>query len=179
MAQERQLPWWLKFLDYTNISVTGATASFLLYTRSVGVSYFAAGAVACSMSVKLVKKAIRQPRPPPMVGARKKVSYGMPSTHSATITYFAVYSTLACAYLPLHPSLPSGWLMRTIPPLVIVPLALLIALSRLWLGHHTIPQVLAGCSYGILFSCTLFALWTHGLSEVGQWAALNFPIIFR
>ncbi|KAF9053662.1 DnaJ-domain-containing protein [Hymenopellis radicata] len=42
--------------------------------------------------------------------------------------------------------------MRTLPPLVIVPLALLIALSRLWLGHHTVPQVLAGCSYGILFS---------------------------
>lgn len=93
MAEEKVLPWWLRFLDYvsvsensvqsvlrqlakTNISVTGITACFLLYTRSVGVAYFAAGAVACSMSVKVIKKFIRQPRPLPTAGARKKVSYG-------------------------------------------------------------------------------------------------------
>lgn len=58
--------------------VISLTAACILYTRSVGVVYFAAGASTCSITVKLIKRAIRQPRPPPhvLVGRRVKVSFG-------------------------------------------------------------------------------------------------------
>ncbi|KAJ7632601.1 PAP2-domain-containing protein [Roridomyces roridus] len=125
-----QRPWWLSFLDHTNITVTGLTAVVVLFTRSAGVAYFSAGALACSLSVKVLKRAIRQPRPKKSTG---KKTYGMPSTHSATIAYYAAFISLACAYLPLHPTLPGGEaLLRTGVRMLVIPWATLIALSRLW-----------------------------------------------
>ena len=94
----------------------------------------------------------------------------MPSTHSATITFFATYICLACARLPVHPSFPlPEATMRAAPPLVVVPLASTIALSRIWLGHHTIPQVAAGVACGLVFAPSWFWLWTDGgMSEWGS-----------
>ncbi|KAI0322731.1 phosphatidic acid phosphatase type 2/haloperoxidase [Amylostereum chailletii] len=153
---------------FTNIIVTGSTAAFLLHTRSIGVAYFALGAVSCSLTVKILKRLIRQGRPDPIVRKEKKKSYGMPSTHSATITYFGTYIPLACAFLPIHPSLSYSTFTRLWPPLVVVPCAILIAVSRVWLGHHTWPQVIVGCSYGAAWAFLWFRIWTHGMSDFGQ-----------
>ncbi|PCH34020.1 PAP2-domain-containing protein [Wolfiporia cocos MD-104 SS10] len=170
MAREREYDprsWPLIFLDKTNAIVTGLTAGFLLYTRSVGVAYFASGAVLCSLTVKIVKRFVRQPRPIQTKHDRQKKSYGMPSTHSATISYYATYITLACLYLPIHRSLPSSVLTRVVPPSIAVPWAATIAVSRTWLGYHTWPQVAAGCAYGLLFTPIWFSLWTRGANEYG------------
>jgi dolichyldiphosphatase len=170
----------------TSLIVTALSAFFLLYTRSAGVAYFCAGGVMCSWSVKLVKLAVRQPRPPAHP-SQKKTTYGyevslhfllpdmpmssflsMPSTHSATITYYAIYVPLACAYLPLHKSLPNETTSRILPLFVVIPWACLISVSRVWLGHHTWPQVIAGCSCGVAFAAFWFALWTNGFNEHGR-----------
>ena len=92
----------------------------------------------------------------------------MPSTHSAVITYYAAYTILACGYLPLLPSLPEGEMSRIIPVLVAIPWTLTVAISRIWLGHHTWPQVVAGCTYGALFAPLWFSLWTHGVNAYGR-----------
>ncbi|KAI0772888.1 hypothetical protein BD413DRAFT_542912 [Trametes elegans] len=163
-----RLPWYLHALEKTNLIVTSLTACVVLYTRSAGVAYFALGAVVCSLTVKIVKRCVRQPRPVVVNGKRKK-TYGMPSTHSAVITHYAVYVALACAYLPIHPSLPaSPALSRVVPVLIVLPLAGTIAVSRIWLGHHTWTQVAAGCAYGMLFAPLWFKLWTGGLDEYGH-----------
>ncbi|KAI1782825.1 PAP2-domain-containing protein [Ganoderma leucocontextum] len=164
------VPWWLYVLDKTNTIVTSLTAAVVLYTRSAGVAYFAASAVLCSVTVKIIKRFVRQPRPVVTIRGKRKRTYGMPSTHSATITYFATYITLACAYLPIHPTFPSSPLTCLIPPLICVPLASTIAISRIWLGHHTVPQVAAGVAYGLFYTPLMFRLWTHGLNEYGPWA---------
>lgn len=151
----------------------------------------------CSISVKLVKRVIRQPRPPHIPGRKAKVSYGyvsiwfprvseprvgcrterfanrlhsMPSTHSATISYFAIYILLASMYLPVHPSLgpPSEAVWRILPPLICLPWTISIMMSRVWLGHHTWPQVFAGASYGIAMASIWFTLWTGGWNNFGQ-----------
>ncbi|KAI0649910.1 phosphatidic acid phosphatase type 2/haloperoxidase, partial [Trametes meyenii] len=160
----------------TNAIVTTLTAAFLAYTRSVGVAYFVAGAVLCSITVKILKRCVRQPRPVIVDGRRKK-TYGMPSTHSAVITFFAAYITLACMRLPIHPSLPaSPALSRALPPLVVIPLASTIAVSRIWLGHHTWPQVVAGCAYGLLCAPVWFWLWTSGWNEYGRVVEAMVPL---
>jgi len=164
----RKRPWWLAFLDRTNLIVTSLTGCCLAYTRSAGVTYFIAGAVLCSITVKAVKRIFRQPRPVHLNPTHQKITYGMPSTHSATITYYATYVPLACLYLPIHASLPQSTLTRVVPPLIVVPWASLISISRIWLGHHTWPQVTVGCSYGLAFACVWFIAWTHGLSEYGK-----------
>ncbi|GBE77664.1 PAP2-domain-containing protein [Sparassis crispa] len=173
MGRERQhstssMPWWMLVLDQTNPIVSSLTACFVLYTHSAGVAYFAAGAVACNLSVKVIKRFIRQPRPAQTTSARQKSTYGMPSTHTAVITYFAAYVTLACAYLPVHPSLPSGAVSRVLPVIIVLPWATTIAVSRTWLGHHTWPQVGAGFAYGLLFTPLWFTFWIHGGNHYGR-----------
>ncbi|KAJ7273697.1 phosphatidic acid phosphatase type 2/haloperoxidase [Mycena haematopus] len=163
-SNARTPPWWLSVFERTNLVVISITAVGILWTRSAGVAYCGAAAVACSLSVKILKHGIRQPRP---VLGRKK-TYGMPSTHSASIAYFGTFVLLACLYLPLHPSVPGGESARIVAPILVLPLAATIALSRVWLGHHTWSQVAAGCVYGVAWACGCFVLWTRGLDQYGQ-----------
>ncbi|KAK7014876.1 hypothetical protein R3P38DRAFT_1416178 [Favolaschia claudopus] len=175
--------WLWIVLDKSNLVVIGVTAVAILATRSAAVFFCGAvGAVSCSLSVKVVKLLIRQPRP---VLGRKK-TYGcvepsnmssaayaplhsrMPSTHSASIGYFATYVLLASFYLPLHPSIPGGETARIVVPIVVLPLASIVAMSRVWLGHHTWAQIAVGCAYGVGWAFLCFRVWTKALSEHGQ-----------
>lgn len=158
----------LRFLNHTNLVVTALTAFAVLYTRSVGVAYFSAGALACTVSVKILKLVLQQARPVQTTHYKQKQSYGMPSTHSATITFYGTYITMACAWLPLHPTLPESSLFRPSVTLVAVPWAFVVLGSRIWLGHHTTAQVVVGCAYGFTFACMWFFLWTHGFSTLGK-----------
>jgi len=169
----------------TNTVVTGLTAVTLLYTCSFGIAYFCAGAVACTISVKCIKQILRHARPMQTTSRRQKQTYGyvadaddfvcsfsiprpsrMPSTHSATITFYGTYIPFACAWLPLHASLPESPLFRPFVAFVVVPWTCAIACSRVLLGHHTAPQVIVGCIYGFAFACVWFWLWTHGLGNL-------------
>jgi dolichyldiphosphatase len=101
----------------------------------------------------------------------------MPSTHSAAITYYAMYTLLAASTLPLHPSIPS-W-TRRIGPLIVLPWATAIAVSRTWLGHHTWPQVGAGCLFGFTFSLIWYSAWVKGLNAYGQVVEKTVNALFR
>ncbi|KAG1756763.1 uncharacterized protein EDB91DRAFT_1076705 [Suillus paluster] len=162
------LPLWLKFLDQTSKVVTTLTAAALLYTRSAGVAYFVTGAVLCSGLTKAVKRAIRQERPPTHSGG--KVTYGMPSSHSSTCTFFATYIALACLELPVHPSLPPSAMFA---PVVVLPWTFMIVVSRVRLGHHTWPQVVAGTALGACCASFWFKLWVDDAAGVKTtaWAA--------
>lgn len=94
----------------------------------------------------------------------------MPSTHSAVIVYYATYIALVSAFLPLLPAFDFPLISaRVLAPLVFTPVAGTIVASRIWLGHHTWPQVAFGSLYGALFAPVWFRLWTHGgLSEYGR-----------
>ncbi|KAH7926337.1 PAP2-domain-containing protein [Leucogyrophana mollusca] len=162
-SHNEQLPLWLKFLDETSKVVTSLTAVVLLYTRSAGVAYFGAGALSCACSAKLVKRAIRQERP--VYNSKGKITYGMPSTHASACTFYAVYVPLACLYLPRHPTLDSG-VVVVLAPLLVVPWTSMIVMSRVWLGHHTWSQVLAGTAYGIFFAAVWFRIWLDDFGGV-------------
>ncbi|KIL69735.1 hypothetical protein M378DRAFT_69116, partial [Amanita muscaria Koide BX008] len=143
-------------------------ACFIIATRSAAAAYTSAGALVCVGTAKIVKRVLRQPRPQVIEGARQKRSYGMPSTHSTAMSFFATFIVLACIRLPIHPSLPSSTMMRILPPVIAVPSAALVVMSRVWLGHHTRRQVVAGASYGVAFASVWFTLWTSGLNEYGR-----------
>lgn len=179
------------------MTIPALTTYSILCTWSAGVVYFAIGAIFCTLSAKLAKGIIRQPRPPNPSGRKLKISYGyvrtmprlslyrltdtttirlnsMPSTHATTISYYAAYIFLGCLYLPVHPTLPSGLSIPILLPLITLPCAITIVMSRVWLGHHTIPQVAAGVSCGVGFAFLWFALWINGLNSWGVHAEQNF-----
>lgn len=63
----------------------------------------------------------------------------MPSTHSSVIIYYATYVSLAS--LLLRPESPWSALPQYFGLLIVAPWAVTIAISRIWLGHHTAEQV--------------------------------------
>lgn len=152
--------WCLAFLDHINILVVILTASAILFTRSLGVAYCALGVIMCSLSVKLLKKAIRQPRP--LHTLQQKVTYGMPSTHSAVTGYYTCYIFLSCFYLQLHRFVFLGPAWGMVFLVVVLPFTTSIVLSRVWLGHHTWRQVVVGTLYGIAFALGWFMVWFKG-----------------
>ena len=92
----------------------------------------------------------------------------MPSTHASACTFFAVSVLLSSLYLPLHSSLHS---FAAFAPLVVVPWAATINLSRVWLGYHTWRQVMGGVGFGICFAVLWFKMWAEdigGIATIGR-----------
>ena len=58
--------------------------------------------------------------------------------------------------------------MRVVPAITAVPWATLVVMSRVWLGHHTWPQVIVGALYGVVFASVWISLWTNRLQQHGQ-----------
>jgi len=165
MGQPTPPPGSSSYLDRINVIVIILTAWAVLFTRSAGVVYCALGAVMCGLGVKVLKKAVRQPRPP---GKSQKVTYGMPSTHSAVMGYYACYILLSCLYLPLHPSVPASPALRVTLLVLIAPCSTPILVSRVLLGHHTWLQVAVGTICGMAFAIGWFIMWINGLNAYGQ-----------
>lgn len=95
----------------------------------------------------------------------------MPSTHSSAVAFMATYIMMAAARLHLPPSLE--WLteeqermLRSVGPLLAIGWAGLVTGSRLHLGRHTLPQILAGITFGGLFAVGCFMAYICGLDEV-------------
>ena len=93
----------------------------------------------------------------------------MPSTHSAAITFYAVYIILAANLLPIHPAwhFPTSPYVRVIPSVIALPWAAGVSLSRVGLHHHTMEQVGAGCLLGAVTAGVWFKLWIMGLNQMG------------
>ncbi|KAI8081739.1 PAP2 superfamily-domain-containing protein [Halteromyces radiatus] len=73
--------------------------------------------------------------------------YGMPSSHAQFVWYFATFGIL---YLMNHIKLKeSAW--KIITYLIIVFMAVMVCLSRIYLGYHTSGQVMIGSLVGLVF----------------------------
>ncbi|KAH9460253.1 hypothetical protein MJO29_004202 [Puccinia striiformis f. sp. tritici] len=101
MIKPRVKALYLLLLREANIVITSLTAIAILYLRSAHSLWFGAGALVCTVTAKILKRLLRQPRP---IESTKK-SFGMPSTHSSSITYFGIYLLLVCLLLPIHQKL--------------------------------------------------------------------------
>ncbi|KAG0225835.1 dolichyldiphosphatase [Mortierella sp. GBAus27b] len=92
----------------------------------------------------VMKRIIKQARPTTYIGD----GYGMPSSHSQFMTYFATYSILLMYRRDVAPD-------DFLPPLVsalAVIWAALVVYSRVHLYYHTWQQVVAGTICGIAFA---------------------------
>ncbi|EJU00026.1 hypothetical protein DACRYDRAFT_117624 [Dacryopinax primogenitus] len=189
-------PWYLLPLSKANILVSTGTFLYVILTRSFHAAYFGIGTLLCSLSgtpppppalslpvtanphyalAKALKRLLRHPRPP---GSPRPLTYGMPSTHTSAMAFQSLYLTLsslflsftALSFLPLPllptPASPPEWLRLALPGLY-VPYALAVAASRITMGHHTLPQVLGGALWGVVFAAGWWALWPWA-KELGE-----------
>ncbi|GMK54199.1 hypothetical protein CspeluHIS016_0107850 [Cutaneotrichosporon spelunceum] len=145
---------WL--LDETHVTVTAGTAIAILWTQKAHCLWFAAGALGSTLIARIIKKMIRQPRPPPSspttkaAPVRPKQTYGMPSTHSTALGF---YFTYMWPLLPLATS--SVWGERA----ALAVITGLTLWSRVELGYHTVTQVMVGTAVGVNSALGWKALW--------------------
>ncbi|KAG0140455.1 hypothetical protein CROQUDRAFT_665154 [Cronartium quercuum f. sp. fusiforme G11] len=138
--------------------------------RSVQTVYFTAGMYVCGFGAKALQRCLRQARPK----ASNKSSYGMPSAHSSTVCYLAVYTTLCAASGELAGGL-AGWKLLSGNPefelksearmttswfiaFVVSGVASSVCWSRYYFSHHTPVQIGAGLIYGFCFATIWFGL---------------------
>lgn len=169
----RNFPLGLRILNQSNKIVTASTFFYVLATRSLASAYFGLGAIGCMVFAKILKEILREKRP---VGTTYKITYGMPSTHSATISYYATFIALAATRLPVHPSLSSvpPKFINPIAPVLMTVTSLVICISRIRLGHHTLKQVGAGITVGTLFGLGWFAWWSTGGAQDIAWGVVEY-----
>ncbi|PWN53648.1 hypothetical protein IE53DRAFT_383822 [Violaceomyces palustris] len=177
--RERNLSTALWLFKHTQGIVTAATAVGILHLRTSHAAYFATCAVATSFTAKGLKRIIKQPRPP---GSRVKKSSGMPSTHSASISFMGTYILFCSILLPLHPAFLSvtssgtsnhAVLSETATRAWISVFSIMAPVGVMWsrvkLGVHTPNQTYAGAALGILKAFLWFTLW----NGVSAWTAGN------
>lgn len=98
----------------------------------------------------------------------------MPSTHSSTLSFYTTYAIL-CILTPSSSNALSR-LSSTSSFLASVStlgLGCTAIYSRVWLGHHTPRQCLAGASLGTCFAIVWWTIWyglagRNGLRESGE-----------
>lgn len=183
------LPPLLALLSLTPPFAVCALTSATLIHKDVRAAFLLAGSVLSSLFVSIVKKIIRQPRPPRHdTSDDEEVEYGMPSNHSCFAWFLAAFAILHvlrsgrvrrrrgaengvkssfCAPAIKRRSKRAILITRVYRFLhreLVVAASLAIAAgcsySRLYLRYHTPEQVCAGSVLGAV----LGALW-HGLYE--------------
>lgn len=91
--------------------------------------------------------------------------YGMPSSHSQFVSYFAVSLTLFLLFRHL-PSPSSDSVSRSYTERLIISVfacigAVAVSVSRIYLNYHTTKQVLAGCTAGAFYALLWYFLTAY------------------
>ncbi|KAJ1993548.1 hypothetical protein GGI26_000678 [Coemansia sp. RSA 1358] len=96
----------------------------------------------------ILKSVIQHDRPNLHLGD----GYGMPSSHSQFMAFFASYTIIY-----LESRIVTSPIHKRVVQAGAVVLGLLVMFSRIYLGYHTAPQVIAGGLVGLVSGC--FWLW--------------------
>ncbi|KAG6491739.1 lipid phosphate phosphatase gamma-like [Zingiber officinale] len=144
------------------ISLGGFVSHFIFRRELQGVC-FAFGLILSQLLNELIKSSIQQSRPSAMCAILEVCdSHGWPSSHSQYMFFFASYFTLLCLLNGAGFSSPRS---RRLLGLLPWPAALLTLYSRVYLGYHTIAQVIAGATLGLALGAGWFWIVNNMLVE--------------
>ncbi|XP_053598911.1 dolichyldiphosphatase 1-like [Microplitis demolitor] len=134
--------------------------TLILFRRDLHTICFFIGVVVTDIIGLSLKYTIREARP--MRRDVIYVEYGMPSSHSLLMWFFATYTALFVC-LRMHQNNNSTvveklWRWTIIGGCTTV--AILVSYSRIYLQYHTISQVLCGFIVGVIMGITWFFI-TH------------------
>jgi membrane-associated phospholipid phosphatase len=134
------------FLKNTRYIVISIVSTIIIYTREWEALVCSLGGILCGLTAKILKQWIKEPRPSkePMVGDQSVFElfhssndYGMPSSHTASLVYFATYATFRLSKIFV----------------VLIWTAVFFTMwSRIFYNYHTTSQVVAGFVLGFSFA---------------------------
>ncbi|ETI24189.1 hypothetical protein G647_03558 [Cladophialophora carrionii CBS 160.54] len=140
-------------------------------SREAEIILMFAGQMACEMLNFGLKRMIREERPEQMSGK----GYGMPSSHSQFVAFFAVSLSLFLIFRHV-PTQTTSYSPTSFPERIMLSFAAFmgagaVAASRVYLNYHTPKQVWVGIAAGSFFAIIWF-LFTTCLRQYGwlEWA---------
>ncbi|KAJ1698988.1 hypothetical protein LUZ63_007500 [Rhynchospora breviuscula] len=125
----------------------GGFVSHFLFRREIQGLCFTLGLLISQFLNELVKSSVQQSRPDTCALLEACDSHGWPSSHSQYTFFFAIYLTLLS--LKGSAGVPHG-ASRFVLAVLPWPLAVLTMYSRVYLGYHTVAQVFAGATLGLV-----------------------------
>ncbi|TGZ82921.1 PAP2-domain-containing protein [Ascodesmis nigricans] len=127
------------YLSLLPLFLMTAIITTVFTTRKVESLLFILGQFANEFLNNILKRLFRSPRPTTLRGG-----YGMPSSHSQFVWFFVTYLVLMMAARNVGAGKAlKGWGMTVYGVLAVVAAAG-VAGSRVYLGYHTLNQVLVG-----------------------------------
>jgi dolichyldiphosphatase len=111
--------------------------------------------------VQIVKDLAHEARPLTCEALEMCDSNGWPSSHSQYMCFFSMYCTLLVTR--------RHEFRRTFVALLPWPFALTVMYSRVYLGYHTTPQIIAGGSLGMILGAGWFFLMDNWVAEWFPW----------
>ncbi|CAN6470858.1 unnamed protein product [Victoria cruziana] len=142
----------------------GGFVSHIILRRELHSIFFFIGLILSNVFNDFIKDLVKQSRPQTCEVLEFCDSHGWPSSHSNYMFFFAVYLTLLS--LRRRPISKSDLAVA----LVSWNLAFLTMLSRVYLGYHTVGQVVAGAGLGVVCG----GIWFRIVSSV---ISSSFPAI--
>ncbi|KAF9379679.1 hypothetical protein BGX21_002568 [Mortierella sp. AD011] len=131
-------------LTLSPLAITCGYVAVLLTTRDLTVILMLAGQFLNECINFILKHRVKQARPTEYLGN----GYGMPSSHSQFMAYFASYMVI----LMYRSDVSSGEVSPHLVSVVVVIWSLFVIYSRVHLYYHTWQQVVAGSLCGCLFA---------------------------
>ncbi|CAM8910439.1 hypothetical protein QQ045_033109 [Rhodiola kirilowii] len=133
------------------ISLAGFFSHFIFRRELQGI-FFALGLLISQFINEFIKSTVHQARPEMCVLLEMCDSHGWPSSHSQYMFFFAVYFSLMTWRGIGLGSGRTKWVFDVLNWL----LAVLTMYSRVYLGYHTVVQVFAGATLGIVLGVLWF-----------------------
>ncbi|KAA8516526.1 hypothetical protein F0562_016968 [Nyssa sinensis] len=130
----------------------GGFVSHFMFRREIQGMFFYLGLIISQFVNEFIKTTVEQARPETCALLETCDSQGWPSSHSQYMFFFATYFTLLTYYRIGVLSRKQMW----IAGLVVWSLALLTMHSRVYLGYHTVAQVFAGATLGVVLGAVWF-----------------------
>jgi len=143
----------------------GGFVSHFLFRREMQAMFFALGLIVNEVVNQIIKELAHEARPLTCEALEMCDSNGWPSSHSQYMCFFSMYCTLL-ATRRLH---FADEFRRTFVALLPWPFALTVMYSRVYLGYHTTPQIIAGGSLGLLLGAGWFFLMSNVVSKWFPW----------
>ncbi|XP_008789073.1 lipid phosphate phosphatase gamma-like [Phoenix dactylifera] len=134
------------------ISLGGFVTHFIFRRELQGLC-FAVGLLVSQVLSELIKTSVQQSRPATCAALEMCDSHGWPSSHSQYMFFCAAYLTLLCYKGVVGASSPHSRLFFAVLPW---PPAVLTMYSRVYLGYHTVAQVFAGATIGLVLGVGWF-----------------------
>ncbi|RUP46658.1 phosphatidic acid phosphatase type 2/haloperoxidase [Jimgerdemannia flammicorona] len=159
-----KLAYLLAYITLSPLAILAAYASTILARREIAAIVMLAGQLVCELLNATLKEVLQETRPCDHLGK----GYGMPSSHAQFAWYFSTY-LLLYTYTRIT---VDNTIWKHLLAIVAISFSVVVSYSRIYLGYHTLTQVIYGASFGVCFAVFWYTFTEHVIRPQGwfSWA---------